>query len=233
MGSDTETATGEKLGAVREKLLTAALGHVAFDGWSTTALKAAMAETGTDPAMARLAFPRGGLDMALAFHDLAERWLDEDLAGQDLGEMRIRDRVTHCVRRRVELVADHREAVRRAAALLALPLNAPEGARAIWRTADHVWRLCGDTSTDYNWYTKRAILGSVYSATVLYWLGDQDPRAAATWEFLDRRIEDVMRFEKTKASIEQNPVARAVFWGPRQVLGMVRAPRSATADPQG
>lgn len=207
-----------------ERLIEAALPHVVFDGWSTATLDAAVAESGVDAGLARLAFPRGGVDMALAFHRRADRELADNLAAADLAGMRVRDRIAHCVRRRIELVSEHREAVRRGVTLLALPVHAPEGARAIWETADIIWAACGDTATDYNWYTKRMILGSVYSATVLYWLGDQSPGSAGTWAFLDRRIADVMRFEKTKAQLGENPLVRAALWGPLQVLNMVRAP---------
>jgi ubiquinone biosynthesis protein COQ9 len=213
----------------RDRLLDAALEHVVFDGWTRTTLEAAIAESGVDAGLARLAFPRGGIDMALAFHHRANLALSEELAGKDLSTMRIRDRIAYCVRRRIELVADHREAVRRGATLLALPLYAAEGARAIWQTADIIWTACGDTATDYNWYSKRMILGSVYSATVLFWLGDASPGFANTWAFLDRRIEDAMRFEQTRARLEANPLVRAALWGPMLLLNRVRAPGKGPA----
>lgn len=214
----------DHLTEARERLLDAALPHVVFDGWSKAALDAAIADTGLDPSLARLAFPRGGIDMVLAFHRRADRRLAEELAAADLSAMRLRERIAHCVRRRIELVADHREAVRRGAALLALPLYAPEGARLVWETADTIWQACGDTATDYNWYTKRMSLGAVYSATMLYWLGDASPNFANSWAFLDRRIDEVMSVEKAKAQIEENPFLRAATWGPRQLLNMIRAP---------
>jgi ubiquinone biosynthesis protein COQ9 len=217
----------DHIAEARERLLDAALPNVVFDGWSTQTLDAAIAESGVDPGLARLAFPRGGIDMALAFHRRADRALAEEIAAVDLAGMRIRDRIVHCVRRRIELVAEHREAVRRGATLLALPLYAAEGARAIWETADTIWTACGDTATDYNWYSKRMILGSVYSATVLYWLGDESPGFTRTWAFLDRRIEEVMRFEKAKAQVQENPLLRVAFWGPMQLLGMIRKPGAA------
>lgn len=215
----------------RARILDAALPHVVFDGWTRATLDAAIADSGVDAGLARLAFPRGGIDMALAFHRRADRALAEELAGADLAAMRIRERVTHCVRRRLELLADDREAVRRGTALLALPLYAAEGAKAIWETADIIWKGCGDTSEDYNWYTKRMILGSVYSATLLYWLGDQSPGFENTWAFLDRRIEDVMRFEKAKAQLRSNPIARAAMWGPMQVLNRLKAPGKGHGTP--
>lgn len=222
----------DHIAEAQAKLLEAALAHVPFDGWSEAALALAVAETGVDKGLAKLAFPRGGIDMALAFHRAKDAELAAELGKSDLASLRIRDRVTHCVRRRIELIAPHRDAVRRAVALLALPMHAPEGARAIWQTADIIWNACGDTATDYNHYTKRGILASVYSATVLYWMGDNSPGFSNSWAFLDRRIEDVMRFEKTKAQIEKNPLAQLALWGPMQMLKMVRAP-GAPRDPAG
>ncbi len=219
----------DRLAETREALLEAALPHVVFDGWGETALRAGAREAGIDREMARLAFPRGGIDMALAFHARADRQLAEALDRADLAGMRIRDRVVFCVRKRIELVAEHREAVRRGASLFALPQNAPEGMRALWATADLIWNRCGDSSADYNWYTKRMILSSVISATMLYWLGDQSTDYVSTWAFLDRRIDDVMQFEKTKASLGNNPLARAMMWGPNRMLGLIRAPGARRA----
>jgi ubiquinone biosynthesis protein COQ9 len=214
----------DRLAEAQDRLLDAALPHVVFDGWTETALRAAAKEAGVDRELARLAFPRGGIDMALGFHRRADRQLAEALDRADLQTMRTRDRVAFCVRKRIELVAEHREAVRRGASLFALPQNAPEGMRALWETADLIWNRCGDTATDYNWYTKRMILASVISATKLYWLGDQSTDYASTWAFLDRRLDDVMQFEKTKAAFEKNPLTRVVMWGPTRLLGMIRSP---------
>ena len=217
----------DALAETRTRLIEAALAHVPFDGWSEAALAQARTDVGIDREMARLAFPRGGLDMAMAFHRMMDARLAEELRATPLETMRTRERIAFAVRRRIELVADHREAVRRGGTLFALPGNAPEGARLIWETADIIWTACGDTATDYNWYSKRAILASVYSATLLYWLGDESPGFENTWAFLDRRIEGVMQFEKTKASLESNPLARIAFWGPMQLLRQVRAPERA------
>ncbi len=213
-----------ELNEAQIKVIEAALPHVVFDGWSGDTLREAARDADLDLAEAKRLFPRGGVDMALAFHRLADRKLKAELEASDLSSMRIRDRITHCVRRRIELVGPDREAVRRGATLLALPMHAPEGARAMWQTADIIWNACGDTATDYNWYSNRIILSGVYSSTVLFWLGDQDPDFHPTWEFLDRRIEGVMKFEKTKAQLKDNPVAKAAFALPASLLGMIKAP---------
>ena len=206
-----------------EKLLDAALIHVPFDGWSDAALRAAAADCGVDMAAARAVFPRGGVDMALAFHKRGDAVMLSKLAEQDLSQLRFRDRVALAVRLRLDATED-RELVRRGTTLFALPMHAADGARAIWGTADAIWTALGDSSTDYNWYTKRATLAGVYSSTVLYWLGDDSAGSAATWEFLDRRIDGVMQFEKVKGTVGKNPVLRTLFAGPAAALSCIKAP---------
>ena len=209
--------------AMREALLEAALPHVPFDGWSEATLRAAAADSGVDPALARALFPRGGVDLALAYHRAGDRRLAQALAAEDLSGSRFRDRVARAVRLRLE-TAD-RELVRRGSTLFALPQHAPDGMRAIWGTADTIWTALGDTSDDINWYSKRASLSAVYGATVLFWLGDDSTGHQATWDFLDRRIEGVMRFEKAKAAMAANPLGKALIRGPFKVLERIRAPR--------
>ncbi|NHX28164.1 COQ9 family protein, partial [Escherichia coli] len=159
---------------VQKTLLDAAVPHVAFDGWSTATLKAAAADTGIPEAQARAAFPRGAVDLALAYHRQGDAVMLARLAEADLSDMRFRDRIAAAVRYRLEAVED-RELVRRGTTLFSLPQNAGEGARAIWGTVDAIWDALGDTSEDVNWYTKRGTLAGVYSATVLFWLGDDSP----------------------------------------------------------
>jgi len=220
-------AETDHLDAARARLLAAALPDVAFDGWSERTLANAIATSGVDAGLARLAFPRGALDMALYFHDDADRRMVEALATAPLEQMRMRERVTFAVRKRLELVAQDREAVRRGVSLFALPIHAAEGARAVWRTADMIWTTLGDASQDANWYSKRAILAGVVSSTLLYWLGDTSEGFQKTWDFLDRRIAGVMRFEKVKAQINDNPLGRLLMAGPNALSKMVRPPRRA------
>jgi ubiquinone biosynthesis protein COQ9 len=208
---------------IQEKLLEASLAHVPFDGWSDRTLRAAATDTGVDVALARALFPRGGVDLALAYHAKGDAAMAASLAAMDLSSLRFRDRIATAVRTRLEL-AD-RELVRRGSTLFSLPQHAPDGARAIWSTADRIWTALGDTSQDLNWYTKRATLSGVYGTTVLYWLGDDSPGHQATWDFLDRRIEGVMQFEKFKASLKENPLGKALMSGPMKVFETIRAPK--------
>ncbi|MEO1776308.1 MAG: COQ9 family protein [Pseudomonadota bacterium] len=227
----TDEQSQDPMGEIRDSLLDAALPHVVFDGWSAETLTRAAEDAGIEISEAELAFPRGGVDMALSFHRRADDRLAAELAETDLSAMKIRERVAHCVRRRIELVAEDRDAVRRGATLLALPVYATDSAQAVWSTADVIWSACGDTSDDYNWYTKRAILSGVYSSTVLYWLGDESEENAATWAFLDRRIENVMQVEKLKAQVNANPLARAALAPLGAALSIVRPPHARGQRP--
>ncbi|GKY88849.1 COQ9 family protein [Sinisalibacter aestuarii] len=208
----------------KDELLDAAMNHAMFDGWSQKAIDAARADLGMSPAEVKALLPRGAVDLAVAYHRRGDMQMIELLRAEDLSEMRFRDRIAHAVRLRLE-IAD-KELVRRGFSLFALPQHAATGSRALWETADHIWTALGDTSRDINWYTKRASLSAVYSSTALYWLGDESADNTATWAFLDRRIENVMQFEKAKARARENPLVSAFMKGPGKLLDLVHAPQA-------
>jgi ubiquinone biosynthesis protein COQ9 len=207
------------------RLLEAAKPHVPFDGWSETTLRLAAQDADIAPGLVTAICPRGAVDLALAYHAEGDAAMLRRLEETDLSAMRFRDRVAFAVRARLEAVED-RELVRRGTTLFSLPNHAADGAKAIWQTCDHIWTALGDTSDDVNWYTKRATLSGVYGATVLYWLGDDSEGNLRTWEFLDRRIEDVMQIEKFKAKARDNRVVSGLMAGPLAFLGRVRAPQA-------
>jgi ubiquinone biosynthesis protein COQ9 len=215
--------------AAMDRLLDAALPHLAFDGWSPALLKAAAADSGLAPGLVAALAPRGAVDLALAAHRRADRRMAQALAAEDLTAQRFRDRIARAVRLRIEL-AGAREGLRRSAAFFALPGHAADGAALIWGTADAIWKALGDTSRDLNWYSKRATLSAVYSSTLLYWLGDDSPGAEASWAFLDRRVENVMAFEKAKAGFTGSAFGKALA-GPFSFLTRVRAPEPARDMP--
>lgn len=173
--------------------------HAAFDGWSAVATERAAAEIGVDADVARLAFAGGAVEMIDAWFADIDRAMAAALPPETLGAMKVRARIAALVMARIERVHPHREALRRALAILAMPQNAARGAKLGWRAADMMWRLAGDTATDFNHYSKRGILAGVYGATVLAMLDDESENLAETRAFLDRRIEGIMRFEKAKA----------------------------------
>lgn len=215
--------------AAKARILQAALPHVAFDGWSAATLAAAITDSGVAPGLAQALFPRGGIDLAVAYHRAGDAAMAEALAERDLSGLRFRDRVALAIRLRLEL-AD-KEAVRRGSTLFALPQHAAEGANLLWGTADAIWTALGDTSRDVNWYSKRASLSAVHAATVLYWLGDTSDDHTATWEFLDRRIDNILQIEKLKAGLRMNPALRALMNGPLRILDRISAPQPATDLP--
>ena len=184
---------------IRRKLALPLGENAVFDGWTEAAVVAAAGAQGIEPAQAKLAVPKdqagkidlyiGGVDRALADHFTLER----------LEGLKIREKIRAIVWKRLEIMEPAREAVRRALSILAMPQNVPTGLKIGWRTADVMWRIAGDTSTDYNHYTKRMMLGGVYASTLLVWLDDQTEGWIETASFLDRRIDDVMKIEKLKA----------------------------------
>ena len=209
----------------RDRLLVAALPHVPFDGWSDKTLAAAAAELGLEPEAARHAFPGGPVTLVTYHAAYADRHLDEALKETDLAAMRVRERIAHAVRLRLEQNAAHREAIRAALPILAQPANGPPALLSLYRTVDTIWFAVGDRTTDVGFYTKRALLVGVYLSTLLYWLNDSSEGLAASWAFLDRRIADVMRIQTIRGRL-------ARFRPPD--LGLLRRLREAAraaADP--
>ena len=172
--------------------------HATFDGWSEAAIGNAAAELGVQADRARLAFPGGKTAMIDAWFDSVDVAMLEAFPPERIAAMKIRERIRELVMFRLERMLPQREALRRALAILAAPVNAAAAARLAWRSADRIWRLAGDTATDFNHYSKRAILIGVYGSTSLVFLDDESEGLADTRAFLDRRIENVMQFEKMK-----------------------------------
>ena len=175
-----------------------------FDGWNETALVAAAEMAGVDTDVAKLAFPSKPLngqamDMIDAWIQSVDAEMEREWPAEKLAQLKIRERIRTLVAFRLEAVAHIDEAVRRAMAIMAMPQHAPRSLQIGWRSADLMWRLAGDTATDYNHYTKRTILAGIYSATLAVFVNDDSEGKAKTYEFLDRRIDGVMKFEKAKA----------------------------------
>jgi len=181
----------------KDAILLAALPHVVFDGWTQAVIERGAQDAGYDSFAAIRAFPGGPAELVEHFADWADRQMLDALSVHDLAAMRTRDRVALAVRTRLELLAPHQEAVRRSLSFLALPQNAPQAARQVYNTVDRIWLAAGDTATDFNFYTKRGLLAGVVGATTLYWLNDSSDGHADSWDFLDRRIDDVMRIGRT------------------------------------
>ena len=198
-------------------------GHAVFDGWGEKALAMAAAELGIPAPRARLAFPDGAPGMIDAWFDSVDRAMAAAFPLERIEKMKIRERIRSLVMFRLELIEPHREALRRALAILAQPQNLPLAARLGWRAADRMWRIAGDKATDFNHYSKRAILIGVYGSATLVYLDDHSADLADTRAFLDRRIDDVMRFEKLKASWRGN---RDRLPSISRFLGRLRYPAS-------
>ena len=209
------------LAAVRSRLALAVGENAVFDGWTDKAVESAAGQLGIDPAVARLAFPRNQLGRIDAYIAAVDAAMAAHFTPDVIAALKIRERIRDLVWFRLETMGPAREAVRSALAILAMPQNAVQGLSVGWRSADLMWRLAGDSSTDFNHYTKRLTLSALYAATLLAWLDDQSEGWTDTSAFLDRRIGDVMRFEKWKAEWRGSAERRPSF---SRFLGRLRYP---------
>ncbi|HVI98106.1 MAG TPA: COQ9 family protein [Sphingomonas sp.] len=189
------------LDEIRAALASVIAENAAFDGWGDDAVRIAAEGAGVDANVARLAFPGSAVDMIDAWFAAIDRDMLAAVPAERLAAMKIREKITALVEARLALLAPNRESLRRALAILALPQNVAHAAKLGWRAADVMWRAAGDTATDYNHYTKRAMLGGIYAATITVFLDDDSEGWTETRAFLARRIEGIMRFEKAKARL--------------------------------
>ena len=211
----------DSLSALRLTLAPAIADAAAFDGWSEASVDSAAAAQGIDPASARYAFAGGAMAMIESWAASVDVAMIAAFPPERIAGLKIRERIRALVQFRLDAVVHQKEALRRAQAIMAMPQNAARAAKLGWHSADAMWRLAGDVATDYNHYTKRLTLGSIYAATLAVYVADTSDDHADTRAFLDRRIEGIMKFEKAKARLlkprdEQFSVAR--------LLGRLRYP---------
>ena len=206
---------------LRVALAPAIADAAAFDGWSSAAVTAAARGHGVDPDVAAYAFKGGAMDMIAAWVEHVDAAMAAALPAESLAAMPVRERIRRLVQFRLDAVSGQEEALRRALAIMAMPRNAARALRMGWHSADAMWRLAGDTATDYNHYTKRTILAGIYAATLGVLVDDASEGKADTRAFLDRRIDGVMRFEKAKAQLLRAPENR---FSVARFLGRLRYP---------
>jgi len=209
-----------------DELRHALAGEVAaaavFDGWSKAAIDHAANVMGADRAIARVAFADGRMAMIEAWIGTIDQAMTAAFSEESLAGLPVRERIRQLVEFRLDALAGREEAVSRALAIMAMPGNAARAIRLGWRSADAMWRLAGDRSTDSSHYTRRMILASLYAATLGVFVQDASEGKADTRAFLGRRIEDVIRFEKTKARWRNNAPRRFSL---ARFLGRLRYPQ--------
>ena len=216
---DTILPPDPTLDEMRAALGAAIPAQAVFDGWSNAALEAAAKTLSLDPGHARLAFPDGAIGMIDAWYASIDTRLAAAFPPERIAAMKIRDRIGALIWARLDLARPDKQAARTALALLAR--HPAKATKLGWRAADTMWRLAGDTATDLNHYTKRLTLSAVYGSTLLVWLDDESEGDADTHGFLDRRLADVMRFEKLKTQFKPDPERQ---FSVTRLLGRLRYP---------
>jgi len=209
------------LEAIRQKLALTVGENAVFDGWTRKAVDSAAAQLGIDPVQARLAFPKDAPHMIEAWIAGVDAAMEAHFTPERIAAMKVRDRIRALIWYRLETMGPARDAGRSALSILAMPQNLALATRIGWRSADLMWRIAGDTATDYNHYSKRLILSGVYASTQLAWLDDDSEGWMETGAFLDRRLAGVMRFEKWKAAWRGNDLHRPSL---TRFLGRLRYP---------
>jgi len=180
----------------RDAALDAILPLVPLYGWQAKAIAEGLRDARMAPEDAEWMFPRGAISAIEAWIDLADRRMEAAGLAADLAGMRTHERVRFLIKARLEAAEPHCDSLRAALSLLALPWNAPIAARSLARSVTAIWYAAGDKSADFSWYTRRATLAGIYSATLAFWLSGRGDGLEAALGFLDRRLADHARFQK-------------------------------------
>lgn len=199
----------------KNKILHAVLRQVPFDGWTKAAYEQGLKQAGVTRGEVDLLLPQGVRDVIDLFGAMADGAMQARIDDEPgFTRLRTRDKIAFATRARLEALTPHREAVRRMMVWYAMPLHLPLGLKRLYRSVDLMWRAAGDISTDFNFYTKRALLAGVLKATILFWLDDETPGCRASWAFLDRRIGEVLKIGKSISLIKE--------WKPSEFMDIMR-----------
>lgn len=200
----------------KHKILQSMLPEVPFDGWTEAAYARALKTAGMSRGEADLLLPQGVRDVVELFGSMADDAMTARVRDEPgFSRLRVRDQITLAVRARLEVLSPYRESVRRMLFWYALPQHLPLGFKRLYKTVDLIWRLAGDTSTDFNFYTKRTLLAGVLKTTTLFWLDDESEDCEASWAFLDRRIAEVLKLGKS--------ISLAKEWKPKEIVEFIRS----------
>ena len=182
----------------KARILERFLKATPFDRWSESNLKRASKACGFKPDYALVLFPEGIVEFTQYFNDLMNENMAENF--DPMVYSKVSDKIVHLIELKLDVYAPHKEAIRALYQYNIRPKNICSAQKQLWKTCDQIWYLAGDESTDYNHYTKRIILAAVYSRTLLYWLSDESEDYADTKNFIRRKIKNVGKIGKWKAS---------------------------------
>lgn len=188
--------------ALIEKILPEMLKKAGEAGWNDESYAQVLKTKRVSHEKAAMALPDGVSSLIEIYFTRAREQVVSELSALDQSDMRIRDKVTTGVRIWFGYLSEHHRASVRALDWCAVhPAEPVPLTEMVWQVADAVWTGIGDTSTGFTYMSKRTILSGVIVSTLAVWR--QSESDEAEWSaFLDRRISDVMAFEKFKAGFK-------------------------------
>ena len=187
-------------------LVNAMLVHVPFDGWSWTALEQGAIDMDFETKLnfedrKKIyydLFKNGPIDFIETFSKIIDDEMEKNYESLAIKPDRVPQKIKTIILIRLHLSQKYKEAVRSSLSLTAIPKNSKQSLKILYRTCHRIWKIAGDTSTDFSFYTKRASLAAVYSSTLLFWLNDNSSTQDESESFLDRRLKDISRISNLK-----------------------------------
>ena len=195
---------------IRFDLIRAMLIHVPFDGWTWEAMEQGAIDIGYEKKKTsserikifKGLFKNGSIDFIDIFSQIIDLEVKENYNSIESKPERVPEKIKKIIMIRLHLCQKYKEAVRSSISLSAIPVNTKISLNILYRTCNSIWRIVGDKSTDFSFYTRRISLAAVYTSTLLFWLNDKSNNNIETECFLDRRLKDI-----GKISILKRPLS--------------------------
>ena len=199
----TETLDNKK---IKNDLVRAMLTHVPFDGWTWEAMEQGSIDIGFEKKKTsslrikifKNLYKNGPIDFIDIFSEIIDLEVIENYNLIKTKPERVPEKIKKIIMIRLNLCQNYKDAVRTSISLTARPENAKISLKILYRTCNSIWRIAGDKSTDFSFYTRRASLAAVYTSTLLFWLNDQSNDNIETELFLCRRLKDISKISNFK-----------------------------------
>ena len=191
---------------IRINLIKAMLTHVPFDGWTWEAMEQGATDIGYEMKKTsserikifKNLFKNGSIDFIDIFSEIIDFEVKENYNSIEAKPERVPEKIKKIIMIRLNLCQKYKEAVRSSISLSAIPVNAKISLNILYRTCNSIWRMAGDKSTDFSFYTRRMTLAAIYTSTLLFWLNDKSNDNVETEFFLDRRLNDISKISSIK-----------------------------------
>ena len=187
------------LNKLRYQILLKAKEHVSKCGWNDKLFYNIASKSKFKFSEIAVLFPEGYITLLEMYLDTVNNQMTEDSKKINLIRLRVHERVKELVILRLKIMSREKELISKTYFHLLLPQNFKIASRCLYKAVDQIWFVAGDNSTDFNFYSKRAILASIYTLTMIHFINNDN--MDETLSVLNKLLKRVSKIPKIKSNI--------------------------------